>query len=74
MNMQMLKTQIARGLRRPWLLDDLTHHDMGLLDFTNLAACAAKRAYLAAGSPDGRFAREYDSIKAWTYFANQAIL
>jgi hypothetical protein len=74
MNMQTLNTQLARGLRAPWLCNNLTHRDMGLLDFANLAACAAKRAYLAAGSPDGRFSREYDSVKAWTRLANEAIL
>ncbi len=74
MNMQTLHTQLSRGLSGSWLCDDLTHHDMGLLDFANLAACAAKRAHLAAGSPDHRFHREYSTVQAWTRFAHEAIL
>jgi len=74
MNHRTILSQIAAGVTAEWLCDDLTMVDMSLLDCINLANCAAERARQYAGSPDGRFAREYESAKAWTWAASQYLV
>jgi len=74
MNRRTILSQIAAGRTPEWLCDDLTMIDMSLLDCINLANCAAERARLYVGSPDGRFAREYESAQAWTWAASQYLV
>lgn len=73
MNRSTVVKQLSAGVPTDWFGSDLTDLEISVLDCINLAHCAAERARQAAGSPDGRFGREYDSATCWVGKASQFI-